>query len=73
MPALAAGDIQYLVVEAIVDLVDSSCATGPVLLVAEDVHWADSASLLAISSLVRQLPLSALLIVVIGTILAPVD
>ena len=34
------------------------------LLVAEDVHWADSASLLAISSLARHLPLSALLVVV---------
>jgi DNA-binding CsgD family transcriptional regulator len=32
--------------------------------VAEDIHWADSASLLTISSLARQLPLSALLVVV---------
>ena len=42
---LAAGDIQYRVVEEIVDLVDKSCAERPVLLVAEDLHWADSASL----------------------------
>jgi hypothetical protein len=35
-----------------------------VLLVAEDIHWADSASLLAILSVVRQLPLAALLVVV---------
>jgi DNA-binding CsgD family transcriptional regulator/tetratricopeptide (TPR) repeat protein len=60
----AAGDISYRVVEEIVDLVEASCAERPVLLVAEDVHWADSASLLAISSLARQLPLSALLVVV---------
>jgi predicted ATPase len=54
----AAGDIQYRVVEEIVDLVDTSCAGRPVVLVAEDIHWADSASLLAILSVVRQLPLA---------------
>jgi DNA-binding CsgD family transcriptional regulator/tetratricopeptide (TPR) repeat protein len=63
-PARAAGDIQYRVVEEIVDLVETSCAEHPVLLVAEDIHWADSASLLAILSVVRQLPLAALLVVV---------
>jgi DNA-binding CsgD family transcriptional regulator len=63
-PARAAGDIQYQVVEEIVDLVETSCAERPVLLVAEDIHWADSASLLAILSVARQLPLAALLVVV---------
>ena len=63
-PAPAAGDIQYRVVEEIVDLVETSCAERPVLLVAEDIHWADSASLLAILSVARQLPLAALLVVV---------
>jgi DNA-binding CsgD family transcriptional regulator/tetratricopeptide (TPR) repeat protein len=63
-PARAAGDIQYRVVEEIVDLVDKSCAERPVLLVAEDLHWADGASLLAILSVVRQLPLAPLLVVV---------
>ena len=58
----AVGDVQYRVVEEIVDLVETSCAERPVLLVAEDIHWADSASLLAILSLVRQLPLAALLV-----------
>ena len=58
-PARAAGDIQYRVVEEIVDLVETSCAERPVLLVAEDIHWADSASLLAILSVARQLPLAA--------------
>jgi DNA-binding CsgD family transcriptional regulator/tetratricopeptide (TPR) repeat protein len=62
--AAPAGDVQFQVVEAIVDLVETSCAERPVLLVAEDVHWADSASLLAILSLARQLPLAALLVVV---------
>jgi DNA-binding CsgD family transcriptional regulator/tetratricopeptide (TPR) repeat protein len=63
-PARAAGDVQYRVVEEIVDLVEKSCAERPVLLVAEDIHWADSASLLAILTVVRQLPLAALLVVV---------
>ena len=53
------GDIQYRVVEEIVDLVDTACAERPVLVVAEDLHWADSASLLAILSVARQLPRAA--------------
>ena len=63
-PGRAAGGVQYRVVEEIVDLVETSCAERPVLLVAEDLHWADSASLLAILSVARQLPLAALLVVV---------
>jgi DNA-binding CsgD family transcriptional regulator len=63
-PARAGGGVQYRVVEEIVDLVETSCAERPVLLVAEDIHWADSASLLAILSVARQLPLAALLVVV---------
>jgi predicted ATPase len=43
---------------------ETSCAERPVLLVAEDIHWADSASLLAILSVARLLPLAALLVVV---------
>ncbi len=64
MPARPAGDVQYRVVEEIVDLVETLSAERPVLLVAEDIHWADSASLLAILSVTRQLPLAALLVVV---------
>ena len=63
-PARAGGGVQYRVVEEIVDLVEAACAERPVLLVAEDIHWADSASLLAILSVARQLPLAALLVVV---------
>ncbi len=64
VPARPAGDVRYLVVEEIVDLVETLSAERPVLLVAEDIHWADSASLLAILSVTRQLPLAALLVVV---------
>jgi DNA-binding CsgD family transcriptional regulator len=63
-PTVAGVDVQYRVVEEIVDLVDRSCAERPVLLVAEDLHWADSASLLAILSVARQLPLAPVLVVV---------
>jgi DNA-binding CsgD family transcriptional regulator/tetratricopeptide (TPR) repeat protein len=59
-----AGDVQYRAVEEIVDLVETLSAERPALLVAEDIHWADSASLLAILSVTRQLPLAALLVVV---------
>jgi DNA-binding CsgD family transcriptional regulator/tetratricopeptide (TPR) repeat protein len=62
--AQPAGDVQDRVVEEIVDLVETACAERPVMMVAEDVHWADSASLWTISSLVRQLPLAPLLVVV---------
>jgi hypothetical protein len=59
-----AGDIQYRLVEEIVDLVETLCAERPVLLVTEDVHWADTASLLAVLSVTRQLSLAPLLTVV---------
>ena len=58
------GDFQYRVVEEVVDLVESACAEHAVLLVAEDVHWADGASLLALSAIARRLSLSPLLLVV---------
>jgi predicted ATPase len=63
MPAGTGGVVQYRIVEEIVELVEVSCAERPVLLVAEDIHWADSASLLAVLSLARLLPLAALLVV----------
>jgi len=63
-PVQAAGDVQYRILEEIVDLVERTCSDSPMLLVAEDVHWADSASLRTILSVVRQLPLASLLVVV---------
>lgn len=57
-------DLQYRVVDEVVDLVESTSAQQPVVLVAEDLHWADPGSLRALSSVARRLPLSPLLIVV---------
>ncbi len=58
------GDLQYRIVDEIVDLVETACAERPVLLVAEDIHWADTASLLTILSVAQRLPLAPLLTVV---------
>jgi DNA-binding CsgD family transcriptional regulator/tetratricopeptide (TPR) repeat protein len=58
------GDLQYRVVEEVVDLVESACAERPMVLVAEDVHWADAASLSTLSAIARRLTLSSLLLVV---------
>ncbi len=57
-------DVQFRIVDEVVDLVETTCTAGPVLLVAEDIHWADSASLSVISTLVRRLPLAPLGVVV---------
>jgi DNA-binding CsgD family transcriptional regulator len=59
----SAGDSQYRIVDEIVDLVESSCTNGPVLLVVEDIHWADQATLSALLSVVRRLTLEPLLVV----------
>jgi hypothetical protein len=63
-PTRPALDIEYRVVEEIVDLVESECLERPILLVAEDIHWADTGSLLALLSLARQIPLAPLCLVV---------
>jgi DNA-binding CsgD family transcriptional regulator len=63
-PVPGPGDVQYRIVDEIVDLVENWCTGQPVLLVAEDIHWADSASVSVISSLVRRLTLAPLGVVV---------
>jgi DNA-binding CsgD family transcriptional regulator len=60
----AGGDLQYRVLEEVVDLVEASCDERPALLVAEDVQWADPASLSAISAVVRRMPFSPVLVAV---------
>lgn len=57
---LLAGDPVSAAAERLLALVDRLCAVSPVVLVAEDLQWADEASLLAWRRLVRaagQLPL----------------
>ncbi|MEU9343239.1 AAA family ATPase [Streptomyces sp. NPDC048278] len=62
---LLAGDPVVAATEQLLVLVDRLCATGPLVLAVEDLHWADEASLLMWRRLCRasvQLPL-----LVIGT------
>ncbi len=48
--------LSFSVSEAIVALVDDLAASGPVAVVAEDLHWADPASLIVLHRLARALP-----------------
>jgi tetratricopeptide (TPR) repeat protein len=51
--------------DAVVDLLDAVAATAPVLLVLDDAHWADSASLTLLRHVIRRLPREAPLLVVV--------
>jgi predicted ATPase len=59
----AAPDLRYQIVEEVLDLLEASCAEGPVVLVLEDMHWADDSTLLAFRSMVRRLAHVPLLLV----------
>ena len=55
-----AADQEYVVAEAILDLMDQWCAAGPVALLMDDLQWADPSSRLVLSRLgsaLGQLPL----------------
>jgi hypothetical protein len=64
-PAAAGGapDLRYQIVQEILDLLEASCADGPVVLVLEDIHWADDSTLLAFRSMARRLAHVPLLLV----------
>jgi DNA-binding CsgD family transcriptional regulator len=47
--------IRYLILEAILELVENLAVKAPVLLVLEDLHWADSSSLLTLRALAQRL------------------
>jgi predicted ATPase len=47
--------IRYLILEAILELIENLAVKAPVLLVLEDLHWADSSSLLTLRVLARRL------------------
>ncbi|MEY2476984.1 MAG: hypothetical protein QOG87_2299 [Actinomycetota bacterium] len=57
-------DVRFRVVDEIVDLVEASCARAPLVLVFEDLHWADDSTLLAVRGLVLGLGHVPLLVVV---------
>jgi DNA-binding CsgD family transcriptional regulator len=54
---------EFMVVEAILDLVDERCATGPHALLLDDLQWADGSSILVLHRLARMVEQMPLLIV----------
>ena len=56
-------DLRHRVVEEIIELVEVECAQAPVLVVLEDLHWADTSTLLALRSMARRLVHVPLLLV----------
>jgi DNA-binding CsgD family transcriptional regulator len=61
--SIAAANHEFAVTEAIGDLIDSWCASGPVALLLDDAQWADPASLLALNRLGRETADQPLLLV----------
>ncbi len=51
-PSRRPGDLSFAIVESSVDAVESLAATGAVLLIVEDAHWADDLSLSVMWSLI---------------------
>jgi DNA-binding CsgD family transcriptional regulator len=49
------GDARFRVVEEILELLERTCGAGPVVLVLEDLHWADDSTLSAIGAIVHEL------------------
>ncbi len=60
---LAYGSAQGRLFEALLGLLERLAATGPVVLVVEDIHWADRSTLDLLAFLVRNLQRAAILIV----------
>ena len=56
----SSGDLEFRVSEALLSHTEDLCSDGPLILVVEDLHWADSSSLVFLARLTRlvgQLPL----------------
>ncbi|HLI57283.1 MAG TPA: AAA family ATPase, partial [Actinomycetota bacterium] len=47
---------EFRIIDDLVDLVELRCAGRPMLLVLEDLHWADPSTLLALNRVVREVP-----------------
>ena len=56
-------DLGYAVTEAVVDVLEHMVAASPVLVVAEDLHWADDLSLKSVIALARHTRASALVVI----------
>lgn len=61
---LMPGQLQFRVVEEIIDLLEAMSDQGPVLLALDDLHWAESATLLAVRWITQRLTAVPLLLVV---------
>jgi DNA-binding CsgD family transcriptional regulator len=61
--ALMPGQVQFRVVEEIIDLLERLSDQGPVVLALDDLHWAESATLLAVRWITRRLTAVPLLVV----------
>jgi ATP/maltotriose-dependent transcriptional regulator MalT len=58
----AAGQLQFRAVEDIIDLIELLTDQGPVLLALDDLHWAESSTLLAVRWIMRRLTAAPLLL-----------
>jgi len=58
----AASNHEFVVTEAVLDLVDRRCAQGPVALIVDDVQWADRASMVVLHRLGRSLAQQSVLL-----------
>jgi DNA-binding CsgD family transcriptional regulator len=57
------GDARFQIVEEVTDLLETMCAETPVLLLLEDLHWADDSTLATAAAIVHRLAHVPLLVV----------
>jgi len=61
--ALGPGQLQFRVVEEMIDLLEAITDQGPVMLALDDLHWAEGATLLAVGWVIRRLTAVPLMLV----------
>ena len=64
-PALAAPEARFRLLESVVAFLRAAASTRPIVLILDDLHWADAASLVLLRLLAREL--QTLRLLVIGT------
>ncbi|MGQ0617698.1 MAG: ATP-binding protein [Acidimicrobiia bacterium] len=62
-PAERAGDLRYRIVESVLALLERLSSTRPVLLVVEDLHWADPSTVRAVRTIARSIAQSPVALV----------